>query len=222
MEYIKQNFSNRQILLGLIASCKKNSQYGLLYGFRKAPYKGKEKIIENKLFFFEKDLETEIAENTLVSYLSYDYNGFSPKVDYVYTVSSLVKHKDERSTRRADGIYHDDETWRLINEGMPYFDYESGRSYCIYYPIINDDVCTIWEGVLGAGIYMGKETVIYEMYNELLSINYTGWPSLEDVTNAVIKFKEHIDNINAIEIIDTYQIVKICSYNYDIRPQRLH
>lgn len=120
MKYINKDYSNRQIHLGLVASCRKNNRFGLLYGFRKPPYDGKEELFENKLFYFEKDPLLEISENTLVSYLAYDYNGFTPKVDYVYPVSSLVKHKDERGVYRADDVYHDDETWRLINEGIPF------------------------------------------------------------------------------------------------------
>lgn len=212
MKYINKDYSNRQIHLGLVASCRKNNRFGLLYGFRKPPYNGKEELFENKLFYFEKDPLLEISENTLVSYLAYDYNGFTPKVDYVYPVSSLVKHKDERGVYRADDVYHDDETWRLINEGIPYFDYEKGREYCIQYPIIDNNTCTMWRGLFGCGIYMKKEAVIYEMYNEITSINYTGWPSLEEVTNAVVEFKKQIDSINAFEIIDTFEIMKICRY----------
>ena len=212
MKYIDKDYSNRQIHLGLVASCKKNDRYGLLYGIRKPPYDGKEQIYENKLFFFEKDAELEIAQNTLVSYLSYDYNGFTPQVEYVYPVSSLVVHKDARGTRRADDVYHDDETWRLINEGIPYFDYEPSRNYCIYYPMINDNECTIWRGLFGCGIYMRKEAVIYEMYKELNSLEHTEWPTLEQTTNAIIGFKEQINSFNASEIIDTFQIMKICRY----------
>lgn len=211
MKYVNNDYSNRQIHLGLVASCNKDDRYGLLYGFRKPPYYGGEEIFENKLFYFEKDPNIEIARNTLVSYLSYDYDGFSPKVDYVYPLSTLVKHKDERGIRRADNVYHDDETWRLINEGIPYFDYEGGRNYCIYYPIINNGVCMVWRGLFGCGIYMKKEAVIYEMCNELISIDY-GWPTLEAVTNAIIEFKKHIDSINAFEIIDTFEIMKIGRY----------
>lgn len=212
MKYIDKSYSNRQIHLGLVSSCQKNDRYGLLYGIRNPPYNGKEQIYENKLFYFEKDEKLEIAQNTLVPYLSYDYNGFTPQVEYVYPVSSLVVHKDARGTRRADDVYHDDETWRLINEGIPYFDYEPSRNYCIYYPMINDNDCTIWRGLFGCGIYMRKEAVIYEIYKELNSLEHTGWPTLEETTNAIMKFKEQIDSINAFEIIDTFQIMKICRY----------
>lgn len=212
MKYIDKDYSNQQIHLGLVASCKKNDKYGLLFGIRKPPYNGIEQIYENKLYYFEKETELEIAQNTLVSYLSYDYNGFIPQVEYVYPVSSLVIHKDERGTYRKDNVYHDDETWRLINEGIPYFDYEPSREYCIYYPIIKGDECTMWRGLFGCGIYMEKEAIIYEMYKELNSLEHAGWPTLEETTNVIIKFKEQIDSIDAFEIIDTFQIMKICRY----------
>ena len=202
MEYVKKDYSNRRIHLGIIAHCNMSDKYGLLYGFREPPYDGVRKIHENKLLFFEKDPCLEITENTLVSYLSYDYNGFTPKVDYVYPVSTLIKN-------REDNICHED---RLVNEGIPYFKYSSGREYCIYYPIINGNTCTVWRGLFGCGIYMNKEANIYEMYKELCSINYSGWPTLEEVTNAIIKFKKQIDSINAFEIIDTFEIMKIGRY----------
>lgn len=211
MKYVNKDYSNRQIHLGLVASCNKDDKCGLLYGFRKPPYYGGEEIFENKLFYFEKDPNIEIARNTLVSYLSYDYDGFTPKVDYVYPISSLVIHNDKRGTERADGVYHDDETWRLINEGILYFDYEPSREYCIHYPIISDNVCTIWRGLFGCGIYMKKEAVIYEMYKELSTI-HDGWPTLETVTNVIVEFKKQIDSINAFEIIDTFEIMKIGRY----------
>lgn len=212
MKYICKDYSNRKIHLGLVANCKKNDRYGLLYGIRNPPYNGKEQIYENKLFYFEKDEELEIAQNTLVSYLSYDYNGFTPQIEYVYPVSSLVVHEDTRDTYRADNIYHDDETWRLINEGIPYFDYKPSRNYCIYYPMINDNECTIWRGLFGCGMNMEKEAVIYEMYKELNTLEHTGWPTLEETTDAIIKFKEQINSINAFEIIDTFEIMKIGRY----------
>ena len=199
MKYVNNDRSNRHIHIGLVANCKLNTKHGLLLG-------------ENKLLFFEKQPDIEIAENTLVSYLSYDNREFTTKVDYVYPLSTLVKHKDGRDARRADGIYHDDETWRLINEGVPFVDFESGRNCCIYYPIINDNTCTLWSGLLGCGIYVHGEQLIYEMYNELATINYTNWPTLEEVTNALIEFKNHIDSINAFEIIDTFEIMEIGHY----------
>lgn len=211
MKYVK-NQLNRRIHIGYIASCNKNDQYGILYGFREPPYNGIKSIFENKILYFEKPSEFVIEKNTLVSYLSYDYNGFSPKVDYVYPISSLVFHHDQRGTNRDDGVYHDDKTWQLINDGIPYFDYEPSRNYCIYYPIIDGDTCRIWEGLFGCGIYMQKEAVIYELYKELKSIKNTSWPSLEEVTNTIINFKEQIDRINASEIIDTFKIMRICRY----------
>lgn len=44
----------------------------------------------------------------------------------------------------------------------------------------------MWRGLFGCGIYMNKEANIYEMYKELSSINYFGWPTLEEVTNTII------------------------------------
>ena len=215
MKYVKKNYCNRRIHIGLVAHCKEGCKYGLLYGFRKPPYMGgNENVYEHKLLFFEKDTSLELLENTLVSYLSFDYNGFTPNVDYVFPLSSLVVHRDTRGTQRADNVYHDDETWRLINEGKPYVDFESGRNCVIYYPIIQDDTCTIWEGLLGNGIYVSKHTewLIFEMYNELIQIDYKGWPTITEVAYAICRFKKQIEAINAYEEIDRYQIVKIKQY----------
>lgn len=200
MKYVDKSYSGRSIHLGIVACYNKGDKYGLLYGLR------------NKLFYFEKDSGFELANNTLVSYLSGNYNENTSKVDYVYPVSSLVKHNDTRDSCRADDFYHDDETWHLINEGTPYVDFESGRNCCIYYPIIEGDTCTIWRGLLGCGVYVHGEWLIYEMYNELTTINYTGWPTLEEVTTAVNGFIEYIESINAFEIIDTFEIKKIGHY----------
>lgn len=201
MKYINKilKYDSRQIHLGLVISCKNGDRYGLLYG-------------EKKYLYFEKNTDAEITKNTIVSYLSYDFTKKDPKVDFVYPLSTLVKIKDKRGAERADGVYHDDETWRLINEGIPYVDFESGRNCCIYYPIINDNICTIWSGLLGCGIYVRGEQLIFEMFNELSSLKYTGWPTLEEVTNAINKFKEEIDSINAFDIIDTFRITKKCRY----------
>ena len=163
--------------------------------------------------YFEKDSDFEIKERTLVSYLSYDYNGFTPEVVYVYPVDTIVRHNDRRGTYRADDVYHDDETWRLINNGIPYFDYSYGREYCIYYPIIKDNICTMWRGLFGSGIYMDKEAQIYELIREIENLNYLGWPSLEDVSVEITKIKEYIDSINAIDIIDTYKIEQVNTYH---------
>lgn len=206
MIYRDKDYSNRRIHLGLIAHCQKGCPSGLIFGLREPPYNGQYIFFENKLFFFDKESELEIQKYTLVSYLSYDYDGFTPKVDYVYPVSSLVIHHDERgSIYRDDEQYHDDETWRLINEGIPFFDYGNGG--CIYYPIIKGNICTVWCGLL-----KWKEASIYEMYRELTTINYRGWPTLNDVTDAVIRFKDYVDAIDHTKIIDTYKILKIGIY----------
>lgn len=215
MKYVNKMYSNRRIHLGLIARCNRNEKYGLLYGFRKPPYMGgDENVYEHKLLYFEKELDHEISENTLVYYLSYDYNGFTPMVEYAHPLSSLVVHRDERSAQRANGVYHDDETWRLINEGIPYIDFQSGRNCVIYMPLIENGICTVWEGLLGNGIYVGRHTewLIYELYNELTQINYTGWPSLEEVTNIVSNFSKQVDSFDANAIIDTFQVTKIKRY----------
>lgn len=212
MKYINKDYSNRTIHIGLVASCAKGNKYGLLYGFRKPPYFGGDQILENKLLYFEKKEDYVIEENSIVSYLSYDYNGFTPKVDYVYLLSSLYTHNDKRGKLREDGYYHDDETWRAISKGIPYFDYQPGREYCIYYPIIDKTICNMWRGLFGCGIYMNKEAEIIEMYKELASINYTGWPNLNDVTKAITQIKKYIDSINAFDIIDTFVIRRVGTY----------
>jgi len=215
MEYVSKMYSNRRIHLGLIARCKMNEEYGLLYGFREPPYMGgNENIYERKLLYFEKETNYEISEDTIVYYLSYDYNGFIPMVEYVSPISSLVVHEDKRGVQRADNVYHDDETWRLINEGIPYIDFQSGRNCVIHLPLIKDGICTMWEGLLGNGIYVERHTewLIYEMYNELTQINYIGWPSLEEVTNEISKFSKQVDAIDAYAIIDTFQVTKIRRY----------
>lgn len=200
MVYYHKDYGNgnRNIHLGLVYQCSKNSRYGLLYGFAYGE--------KNKLFYFEKELELEIPQHTLVSYLAYDMKEFSSKAEYVYPVSSLTIHRDERGKYREDNVYHDDESWRLINEGIPYFDYKRGDSYCIYYPIISNNVCTIWSGLFGVGIYMHKEAEIYEMYKELTEMNYSGWPSAEVVAKAISEFKEYTDSVNAYEVLEHYCI----------------
>lgn len=195
MQYITKNFSNRQIRLGLVASCKKGNKYGILYGYY-VP-----------LVFFEKETSFEIPELTLASYLPCE-DSRCPKGEYVFPVNSLVIHKDVRSQKREDGVFHDDETWRLITEGVPYFDYACQLNYCIYYPIIENDVCTIWQGSYSCTEYVNKEVEIYEMYRELSSINYSGWPSLEDITNTIKEYNTYIDSINAHDIIDTFEITR--------------
>ena len=212
MKYVRKLFSNRRIHIGLVARCKKDEKYGLLYGFRKPKYKGYKEIIENKLFFFEKVPTQEIADNTLVSYLSFDYDEFSSKAEYVYPLSELVDHRDRKNTKRADKLEHDDVIWRLINEGKPYYDHENGRNYSIFYPIIEKNICTIWQGHFGSNVSREKEGIILQMNDELSRIGCFEWPSLEDVTNAVMKFKKYIDSINVQEIIDTFEIKTIGRY----------
>ena len=84
--------SNRSVHIGLVAKCEKFDDYGLLFGFRKAPYgDGQQRAREHKIFYFEKDKNFEIERNTIVTYLSFDYNSFSPKAERVYP---LVHKRD--------------------------------------------------------------------------------------------------------------------------------
>ncbi len=212
MKYLDGSYSRRKIHIGLIAKCEKDSEYGLLYGFRNPQYNGVKSIIENKIFFFKKYPDLEIQTNTLVSYLSYDYDKFSALAEYVFPISSIVKHHDLRDKERDDNNYHDDETWKLINEGKPFFDYQCGNEYCIYYPIVENNVCTVWRGLWGCGIYLNKEAKIYEMNEELNRLNYSGFPSFEEISKVISEFRKYIESINANAIIDTFEINKICSY----------
>lgn len=218
MKYIDENYKNpnRRIHIGFIHRCNKGEKFGLLYGFRQQLERSRDfynsVLLENKIFYFEKVTDLYIAQDSLVTYLSYDYNGFTPKVEYVYPVSSLIINDDKRGTMRADGTNHDDDTWKLINEGLPYIDYQRCRSYVVYYPLIKGDYCSIYKGLWGVGIYMNKEAEIFEMYHELCTINYKGWPTLEEATDAIKKISHHIDSIDISRIIDTYEIKKKCVY----------
>ncbi len=86
--------SNCNVHIGLIVKCEKYYNYGLLFGFRKAPYgDSKQKAREHKIFYFEKDVNFEIKSNTLVSCLSIDYNSFSPKAERVYPLEKVILHQ---------------------------------------------------------------------------------------------------------------------------------
>ena len=201
--------SNRSVHIGLIAKCDKLNDYGLLFGFRKAPYgDSKQKAREHKIFYFEKDVDLEIEKNTLVSYLSYDYNTFSQKAERVYPIEELISHHDNGGIKRDDGNCHDDVTWKLINEEKPFIDYYD-RNCIIYYPTIENDICYIWEGLWGIGMYWNIEGYIYKMYDTIKNINYEGWPLLEDTIEKINEFKNYIDSVNANDIIDTYEVRKI-------------
>lgn len=182
---------NRKIRIGLVYQCKKDYKFGLLYGFSVG--------VENKLFYFEKEPELEISQNTMVSYLAYVKNEFSPKAEFVYPVFSLPFKHDSRIKYRDDDQYHDDESWRLINEGKPYI--ISGGSYTICYPIISDNVCNIWSGLLS-----GKEDRVFRMYMELIGLHYSGWPTVEVLANVISEFKEYTDSMNAYEIMEQYSV----------------
>lgn len=201
--------SNRSVHIGLIAKCEKFDNYGLLFGFRKAPYgDSKQKAREHKIFYFEKDVDFKIEKNTLVSYLSYDYNTFSPKAERVYPIEVLISHHDCGGTKRDDGDFHDDITWKLINEEKPFIDYYD-RNCIIYYPTIENDICYIWEGLWGVGMYWNIEGDIYKMYDAIKNINYEGWPLLKETIEKINEFKNYIDSVNANDIIDTYEVRKI-------------
>lgn len=203
--------SNRSVHIGLVAKCEINDNYGLIFGFRKAPYgDSKQKATEHKIFYFEKDVNFKIERNTLVTYLSFDYNPYSPKAERVYPLAELISHHDSGGIIREDGRYHDDETWKLINEEKPFIDYYD-RDCIIYYPTIEDDICYIWEGLWGVGMYWNIEGYIYKMWNEILKTNckgWTSWPSLEETTEKISEIKHYIDSINANDIIDTYEILR--------------
>ena len=208
MIYVNKYNSNRRIHLGLIARCKSGENYGLVYGFRETPQGN----YEHKLLYFQKKPDMEMNEHTLVSYLSYDFDGFTPLVEYVFAVFSLIVWHDAFDKKRADYIYHDDKVWNMLDEGIPYLNYDDsdGLKYCIYYPIINGNICTVWRGRFCAGY---KEFRIYETMKELNNLNYQGWPSVEDVAEKIAQIKKYIESINAYEIIDTYRIEQINSYH---------
>lgn len=201
--------SNRSVHIGLVAKCEKFDDYGLLFGFRKAPYgDSKQKAREHKIFYFEKDKNFEIERNTLVTYLSFDYNSFSPKAERVYPLVELISHHDNGGILREDCRYHDDVAWRLINEEKPFIDYYD-RDCIIYYPTIDNDTCFIWEGLWGVGMYWNIEGYIYKMWDEIMKTNckgWTFWPSLEETAKKISEFTQYIDSINANDIIDTYEI----------------
>lgn len=208
MIYVNKFNSNRRIHLGLIARCNRGENNGLVYGFREPPQGN----YEHKLLFFQKKPDMEMKEHTLVSYLSYDYNGFNPQVEYVCSVFSLMVWHDTYDKERADCIYHDDKVWNMLDEGIPYLNYDdsNGLKFCIYYPIINGNVCTVWRGRFCAGY---KEFRIYETMKELNDLNFQGWPSVEDVSEKIAQIIEYIESINAYEIIDTYRIEQRNTYH---------
>lgn len=217
MKYYDLGTSKQSVHIGMIAKCNYNQNYGLLLGFRKAPHVPYQKtIIEHKIFYFEKDLGLVYKQNTLVSYLSCDYDNFSPKAEYVLPLTDLIVHHDRRSKLREDRALHDDETWRLINEGKPFINYSDDRDCIVCYPIIDGDICYLYEGLWGIGLCWDVEAYIYKMYNEIQKLHYTEWPSLEQTIVKINELKNYVESINAEEIINTYTITK--SEKYITRP----
>ena len=201
--------SNRSVHLGMIAKCNYNEKYGLLLGFRKPPHvPGQEtREVEHKIFYFEKELKFVIKENTLVSYLSYDYDNFSAKAENVLPLTDLIIHHDRRTKFREDRVLHDDEAWNLINEAKPFIDYSINDRECVvYYPIIEDDICYLYDGLWGIGLYWDKEAYIYKMFTDIRETHYAGWPSFEQTIVIINEIRNYVESINAEEIINTYTI----------------
>lgn len=194
----------------MIAKCNYNKNYGLLLGFRKAPHVPYQTTkIEHKIFYFEKDPGLVFKENTLVSYLSYDYDDFSAKAEIVIPLTDLIVHHDRRTKMREDRALHDDETWRLINEAKPYIDYSSVARDCIaYYPIIEGDSCYLYKGLWGIGLYWDVQGDIYKMFNDIRETHFDGWPSLEQTIVKINELKACVESINSNEIINTYTITR--------------
>ncbi len=209
MRYLDMGLSNRSVHLGMIAKCNYNQNYGLLLGFRKTRHVPGKKTreVEHKIFYFEKDLNLVIKENTLVSYLSYDYDNFSAKAENVLPLTDLVIHHDRRTKFREDRALHDDETWNLINEAKPFIDYSfNDRNCVVYYPIIEEDICYLYVGLWGIGLYWHEEAYIYKMFKDIRETHYAGWPSFEQTIVIINELRNYVESINAEEIINTYTI----------------
>lgn len=212
MRYLDMGLSNRSVHLGMIAKCNYNQNHGLLLGFRKTRHVPGKKTrdVEHKIFYFEKDLKLVIKENTLVSYLSYDYDNFSAKAENVLPLTDLIIHHDRRTKFREDRALHDDEAWNLINEAKPFIDYSiTNRNCIVYYPIIEGDICYLYHGLWGIGLYWHEEAYIYKMFKDICEnreTHYAGWPSFEQTIVIINELKNYVESINAEEIINTYTI----------------
>lgn len=210
MKYFDLSSFNRSVHIGMIAKCSYNQNYGLLLGFRKAPHEPyRETKIEHKIFYFEKDLRLTYKQNTLVFYISYDYDNFSAKADNVLPLTDLIVHYDRRTKLREDRALHDDETWKLINEAKPFIDYSINHRTCVvHYPIIESDTCYLYEGLWGIGMCWDVQGDIYKMFNDIRETHYDGWPSLEQTIVKINELKACVESINSNEIINTYTITR--------------
>ena len=211
MEYVNKTHGNRSVHLGFIKQCRNGEDYGLLFGYRTPPYMPSRSIYEtpqeNKLFYFKKPKELQLKENTWVTYLAYDYNGFVPEAEYIFLYSSLIYNYDAKGILRDDGEEHDDKTWKLINNGTPF---RSNGS--VYYPIIENNTCTIYQGTFHAGMYSTREWNTYCLFNEIESIDYRGWPSIDDATEYIQQITQYVETVDAFDIFDRFSMRKECIY----------
>lgn len=201
---------NKRFHLGFICRCKDGENIGVINGLKRHPYDGLREVYEQKYFYFYKDENRIIPEDTLVFYYSKDYNEFSPKAEYVTPFDIVKTSGDARTTYRLydgdSGAYHDDISWNKIINGIPYL---SVCPYCIVFPVIKkdsngNDFCYLIETVFSSledyliRCSIGILNCIYEnKHNEY-----------DNLTKFIEKSNRYINTLDVNALISNYVVFR--------------
>lgn len=104
-----------------------------------------------------------------------------------------------RTYRKECGLYYTDEQYDAFMANKFFL-----SNSCAYCPVeTKRDTVYYCHDILD---FYSKN--LYEGYKELKSINWSGYPSLEEITVTITKYKKYVRYFNSEKIISTYKVVK--------------
>ena len=210
IEEINCYHHKNKLCIGFIVECKFGLDYGIIYQFNDESYSTECK--KGALYFFLKEKNIEIPQNTLVSFIKDLHNSWNKLFEvsnvcrledfenYILTSSEEIKsYNKTSSTKKMRNLMCAGKKFLVAH----YNERQRDLTCRLYYPIINEAHKTIYYYFFTASSFTGPNTV-FECYTFILATK--DFVEYSHINKNIKQFLGYLDALNSDSVLELYSV----------------